>query len=346
MTPLRVAFAGTPEFAVASLRALMRSPHQLVGVLTQPDRPRGRGQSLTASPVRAAVSGSVPVAQPTALRAEEDRAQLAAWHPDVLVVVAYGLILPKAVLEIPPLGCVNVHASLLPRWRGAAPVERALLAGDEVTGVTIMLMDEGLDTGPMLRQQSIAIDPQDTGGSLRERLAGLGASLLLEALDGLAEGSLRPRPQPSEGVTYARKLEKREAPIDWRRPAVEIERQIRALQPWPVAETAQADTTAGKPERLLVHAARVAPISGTPSARIGGSQGHGSPACAGDPAVRPGLIVETNGHHQDGYIRVQCGVGCLDLLILQRPGGTRLPASVFTRGSRALERGMILGGTG
>jgi methionyl-tRNA formyltransferase len=321
---MRIAFAGTPEFAVPALLALLHSPHQLVGVLTQPDRPRGRGQRLTPSPVKAAVDASVPLAQPATLRSPEDREMLAAWHPDVLVVVAYGLILPKAVLEIPRLGCVNVHASLLPRWRGAAPVERALLAGDETSGVTIMLMDEGLDTGPILLQRPLAIDPGDTGASLRGRLATLGAALLLEALQGLADGTLHPHPQPAEGVTYARKLEKREAPIDWRRPAVEIERQVRALQPWPVAETSLTDPR-GMPERLLIHAARVAP-------------------CGAPAAAVPGCIVETDGRHEDGYIRVQCGEGCLDLLVLQRPGGQRLPASPFTRGPRALERSRILGG--
>lgn len=326
MTPLRVVFAGTPEFAVPALLALLRSPHQVVGVLTQPDRPRGRGRRLTPSPVKAAAVGSVPVDQPATLKTPADRAQLEAWYPDVLVVVAYGLILPKAVLEIPRLGCVNVHASLLPRWRGAAPVERALLAGDQTTGVTVMLMDEGLDTGPMLLQESIAIDPRDTGASLRERLAGLGGPLLLEALQGWAEGTLRPHPQPLEGVTYARKLEKSEAPIDWRRSAVQIERQVRALQPWPVAETARQDPQTGIPERLLVHAARLAPGGGA--------------AVAGGP----GCIVEAYGHHREGYIRVQCGDGCLDLLTLQRPGGPRLPASVFTRGPRPLERLMVLGG--
>jgi methionyl-tRNA formyltransferase len=321
---MRIAFAGTPQFAVPTLLALMSSPHQLVGVLTQPDRPRGRGRRLSPSPVKAAVDPSIPVSQPPALKSAEDRAQLAAWRPDVLVVVAYGIILPKAVLEIPRLGCVNVHASLLPRWRGAAPVERALLAGDETTGVTIMLMDEGLDTGPVLLQRPLAIDPHDTGASLRGKLADAGGLLLLEALQGLADGSLHAHPQPADGVTYARKLEKREAPIDWRRPAREIERQVRALQPWPVAETACTEPRAGgAPERLLVHAARIAP----PAAAQG----------------QPGLIVATEGRHEGGYIRVQCGDGCLDLLTLQRPGGQRQPAALFTRGPRALERSMVLG---
>ena len=323
---MRIAFAGTPEFAVPTLLALLRSPqHQLVGVLTQPDRPRGRGQRLSPSPVKAALDPSVPVAQPAKLRSPEDRAELVAWRPDVLVVVAYGLILPRAVLDIPRLGCVNVHASLLPRWRGAAPVERALLAGDATTGVTIMLMDEGLDTGPILLQREIATDPSDTGASLRARLAELGAPLLLEALQRLAAGTLCPRPQPAEGVTYARKLQKSEAAIDWSRPAAEIERRVRALQPWPVAETAISDPRTGAPERLLVHAARVVP---------------GSIAAVATP---PGCIVEADGRHEAGYIRVQCGDGCLDLLILQRPGGQRLAAAVFTRGPRALARSMVLG---
>jgi methionyl-tRNA formyltransferase len=323
---VRVAFAGTPEFAVPTLLSLMASSHQLVGVLTQPDRPSGRGRVLTPSPVKAAVDPSIPVAQPATLRAPEGQAPLIGWKPDILVVVAYGLILPKAVLEIPRLGCVNVHASLLPRWRGAAPIERALLAGDETTGVTIMQMDAGLDTGPMLLQREVAIGPLDSGPGLRAKLAGEGASLLLEALQGLSAGSLQPRAQPAEGVTYARKLEKREALIDWSRPAVEVERQVRALQPWPVAETALSDPRTGMADRLLIYAARLAPADG---------------AAAG---LRPGSIVATDGRHQEGYIRVQCGDGALDLLTLQRPGGQRLPAAVFTRGPRALEPSMVLGG--
>ena len=323
---MRVAFAGTPEFAVPSLLALMSSAHQLVGVLTQPDRPRGRGRRVTPSPVKVAAGTLVPVDQPASLKTAADRAQLSAWRPDVLVVVAYGLLLPAAVLEIPRLGCVNVHASLLPRWRGAAPVERALLEGDAATGVTIMLMDEGLDTGPLLLQQPIPIGPDDTAGSLREKLSGRGAALLLEALQGLAEGTLRPRAQPAEGVTYARKLEKREAPIDWKRTAVQIERQVRAFEPRPVAETTWRESTNATGERLLVHAARVSPLP------------------AAGTAAAPGCIVEVNGDHAAGYIRVQCGTGRLDLLTLQRPGGPRLPASVFTREPLALKPRMILGG--
>jgi methionyl-tRNA formyltransferase len=276
--------------------------------------------------VKVAAESLVPVAQPAALRTAEEQATLVDWRPDVLVVVAYGLILPKAVLEIPRLGCVNVHASLLPRWRGAAPIERALLAGDATTGVTIMQMDAGLDTGPILLQRPVAIGPHDSGTDLRARLAAEGAPLLLQALEGLAAGSLSPRAQPAEGVTYARKLEKREAPIDWSRPAVEVERQVRALQPWPVAETMLIDPRTGAAERLLVYAARVVPGESTAD------------------TVRPGCIIATDGAHQQGYIRVQCGDGALDLLTLQRPGGQRLPAALFTRGSRALEQSMVLGG--
>jgi methionyl-tRNA formyltransferase len=322
---MRIAFAGTPEFAVPTLLSLMGSPYQLVGVLTQPDRPSGRGRILTPSPVKAAVNASIPVAQPASLRSPDDQAQLVAWNPDILVVVAYGLILPRAVLEIPRLGCVNVHASLLPRWRGAAPIERALLAGDETTGVTIMQMDAGLDTGPILLQREVAIGAFDTGPGLRARLAKEGAALLLEALQGVSAGSLRPRAQPAEGVTYARKLDKREAPIDWGRPAVEIDRQVRALQPWPVAETAVTDPGTGMAERLLIYAARVAP------------------ADSAAPGLPPGSIIATDGR-QEGYIRVQCGEGALDLLTLQRPGGQRQPAAVFTRGARALEPSRVLGG--
>jgi methionyl-tRNA formyltransferase len=321
---MRVAFAGTPEFAVPTLLALMRSPHELVGVLTQPDRPRGRGRHLSASPVKLAAGESAPLAQPLTFRSPDAQAQLAAWRPDVLVVVAYGLLLPNAVLAIPRLGCVNVHASLLPRWRGAAPVERALLAGDETTGITIMRMDEGLDTGPILLQRSLVIAPEDTGGSLRARLADLGAPLLLEALEGLAANTLQTRPQPADGVTYARKLQKIEAPIDWRQGAAQIERQIRALQPWPVAETAWRDPASGVSERLLVHGARLGP--------------------PGELAGPPGRIIETEARHGLGYVRVQCGEGCLDLLSLQRPGGQPQAASAFTHGRRALLPSMVLGG--
>jgi methionyl-tRNA formyltransferase len=292
-------------------------------VLTQPDRPQGRGRRPTPSPVKVAAEG-LPLSQPESLQQPADRLPLASWHPDVLVVVAYGLILPQAVLDLPTLGCVNVHASLLPRWRGAAPIERALLAGDAQTGLTIMRMEPGLDTGPVLLTRRVDIEPTDTAGRLRERLAAASGALLLEALEGLAAGSLQAVPQPVEGVSYARKLEKREALIDWHRAAIEIERQVRALNPWPVAETSRWDPAgSGEPERLLVHAARLGP--------------------ADEPRAEPGTVLATDGRGGKGFVRVQCGSGCLEMLTLQRPGGRPLPAAAFTHGPHRLEPHQRLG---
>jgi methionyl-tRNA formyltransferase len=288
---LRVAFAGTPEFALPALRALARSSHHIVGVLTQPDRPRGRGQRVASSPVKeAALSYGFPVAQPASLRAEADRAPLVDWRPDVLVVVAYGLILPAAVLQLPRLGCVNIHASLLPRWRGAAPIQRAILAGDRETGVTIMLMEAGLDTGPILLQRPVSIAPDETARSLHDRLAPLGAEALLEALHGLDAGTIASGAQPADGVTYASKIDKAEAVIDWRDDARAIERKVRAFDPWPVAETRLEG------EQLRIHAARATDDEG--------------------PDARAGTILSTS---TDG-IRVRCGSGTLVLTELQRPG--------------------------
>jgi methionyl-tRNA formyltransferase len=289
---LRVAFAGTPEFALPALAALL-ARHSVVGVLTQPDRPRGRGRKLAASPVKsAALASHLPLAQPQTLNSPEARAALLDWHPQVLIVVAYGLILPREVLALPPLGCINIHASLLPRWRGAAPIQRAILAGDTETGVTIMQMDEGLDTGPVLLQRRLAICASHTSGSLHEALSTLGAAALLTALDGLA-GGLAPRPQPPEGVTYAPRIEKAEARIDWSRDALEIERQVRAFNPWPVAETALD----GEPLRIL--AAQAEP---------------------GDKSADPGAIIAVH----DDFMRVRCGRGCLRVTEVQRPGRRRL----------------------
>lgn len=323
-TPLRVAFAGTPQFALPVLLELLHSPHRLVGVLTQPDRPQGRGRQLAASPVKLAIQASVPVHQPASLKTPADWACLLEWRPDVLVVVAYGLILPQAVLDLPPLGCLNVHASLLPRWRGAAPIEHALLAGDRETGLTVMRMEAGLDTGPILLQRRVPIEPLDTGGTLRDRLADLSGPLLLQALAGWAGGTLAPRAQPDEGITYARKLDKRDAEIHWSGPAEQIERQVRALRPRATAETVRIDADSGAEERLLVHAARLGPPS--------------------DPAgTEPGEILAVHGSHQDGYIRVQCGTGSLELLRLQRPGGVPQRAGVFASGHRPLQPRMRLG---
>ncbi|HEV3181526.1 MAG TPA: methionyl-tRNA formyltransferase [Steroidobacteraceae bacterium] len=303
---MRVVFAGTPEFALPALEAL-RSRHEIIGVLTRPDRPSGRGRRVTASPVKiAAIAHQLPVAQPPTLKGEAARAQLASWRPDVLVVVAYGLLLPPEVLALPPFGCLNVHASLLPRWRGAAPIERAILAGDHCTGITIMQMDAGLDTGPTLLQRRVEISRAHTGGSLRAELAALGAQTILDALSGLAADTLIGRPQPEEGATYARRIEKAEAHIDFRRDALEIERQVRAFNPEPVAET-RLDG-----EQLRIFAARA--LEETSLDESGGEIA----AKSADPGAILGV--------QDESMIVQCGRGRLSVTEVQRPG--RRPVSV------------------
>jgi methionyl-tRNA formyltransferase len=290
---LRVAFAGTPDFALTAFKSVVGSRHAVVGVLTQPDRPKGRGRQLAASPVKvAAVELGIPVSQPVTLKTEADRAELASWRPDVLVVVAYGLILPRAVLELPRLGCVNIHASLLPRWRGAAPIQRAILAGDVESGVSIMRMDVGLDTGPVFLERKVAISPQDTGGSLHDRLAALGASAVVEVLDQLAEDRAVSTPQREDGLTYASKIDKAEALIDWTRPAAEIERQVRAFNPWPIAETRLEG------EQLRIYAAEAISL---------GSH---------EAVHTPGSVVELRGDS----IVVACGHGRLAVKELQRPG--------------------------
>jgi methionyl-tRNA formyltransferase len=238
------------------------------------------------------------------------RADLLEWRPDVLVVVAYGLILPQAVLTLPRLGCVNIHASLLPRWRGAAPIQRALLAGDSETGVSIMLMDVGLDTGPVLLERRVPITPEDTGGSLHDRLADLGATALIEALDGFVAGTIEPRPQPPEGVTYAAKIDKAEALIDWRRNALDIERQVRAFNPWPVAETQLEG------EQLRIHAARAASSDSAVVASAGGRA-----PLASEPGQIVGLAHEA--------LLVACGQGLLAVTRLQRPGRRPIAARDF-----------------
>ncbi len=234
----RVIFMGTPEFAVPTLAMLVEEGYELVAVVTQPDRPAGRGRELTPSPVkRYALAHGLPVLQPETLRPPETVAELAALRPDVIVVAAFGMILRPAVLAIPPKGCLNVHASLLPRHRGASPISAAILAGDPVTGVTIMLMDEGMDTGPILAQATTEIRPDDTAGTLGERLARQGADLLAATLPMWLAGEIHPQPQPAEGATVCRPLRKEQGQIEWMRPAVEIERMVRAYQPWPGAFT-------------------------------------------------------------------------------------------------------------
>jgi methionyl-tRNA formyltransferase len=314
-SPLRIAFAGTPDFAVPALQALVRSPHSVVGVLTQPDRPKGRGQQLAASPVKqAALAANLPVAQPQTLKTEEGRAALVGWEPDVLVVVAYGLILPPVALAIPALGCVNIHASLLPRWRGAAPIQRAILAGDEESGTTIMLMEAGLDTGPMLLQKRLRIEPDDTGGSLHDRLSAQGAEVIVEALESLAGGKLKPQPQPAEGVTYAAKLQKSEAPIDWATSAQDIERKVRAFNPWPIAETLQN----GEQLRVL--------------------RAHAEPDESAHPGQQaPGTILSVS----ERAILVQCGLGRLAIAEVQRAG--RRPVTARDFANAGAHAGQVLG---
>ncbi len=298
-SPLRIVFAGTPEFALPSLRAAARQG-QVVAVYTQPDRPAGRGRQLAASPVKqAALNNGWEVRQPTTLRTLEARRALAALEPDVMVVVAYGLLLPPRVLAIPRHGCWNVHASLLPRWRGAAPIQRAIEAGDTRTGVCLMKMEEGLDTGPVMLSLATPIESDDTGGSLHNRLAELGAEVLTDALTLLRAGMRpTPKPQPSEGVTYARKLDKAEARLNWNQPAIALDRRVRAFHPWPVAEA----TVDG--ERLRIHEAR--PLDVTHKAS-------------------PGAVLAAS---RDG-LDIACGEGALRLLVVQREGGRALPVADY-----------------
>lgn len=303
---LRVVFAGTPAFAVPPLRAL-HAGHQLVGVLTQPDRPAGRGRALAASAVKqVALELDLPVVQPARLCGDPQALavtleQLASWQPDVMVVVAYGLMLPREVLELPRLGCLNIHASLLPRWRGAAPIQRAILAGDSQTGVCIMQMDEGLDTGAIWARARVPIGAQATAATLRDELSELGARQLLAALAGLAAGTLTAQPQPATAVTYAHKLSKAEASIDWRSAASGIDRQIRAFNPWPVAQT-------------LLNGEVVKLLRSRPGTRS---------ALQADAA--PGALLGLVGD----ALEIACGEGVLQVLELQRAGRKPVAARDF-----------------
>ncbi|MDD3352373.1 methionyl-tRNA formyltransferase [Zoogloea sp.] len=296
---MKVAFAGTPEFAATALEAILSAGFEVPLVLTQPDRPAGRGMQLQPSPVKqVALSAGIPVHQPEKLRTPEQQAPLAGCAADVLVVAAYGIILPQTVLDLPRHGCLNIHGSLLPRWRGAAPIHRAIQAGDAQTGITIMQMDAGLDTGDMLLRRPIAIASDDTTGSLHDRLAWLGAEMIVEALQALPDG-LTATPQPTEGVTYAAKIGKAEAAIDWNRPAIELERMIRAFNPFPGAIATYGDT----PVKLW----RVRAIDATGS---------------------PGEVLLAEG----AGVIVACGEGSLCITELQKPGARRLPAADFLRG--------------
>ena len=305
MTSLRIAFAGTPQFALPALRALLGSRHRVVGVLTQPDRPAGRGRELRASPIKLlAQEAHLPLAQPATLKTPEGRAIIHEWSPDLLVVVAYGLILPQAVLDRPRLGCLNIHGSLLPRWRGAAPIQRAILAGDAETGVCIMQLEAGRDTGPVLLERRHPIGMHDTAGDLHDALSELGAAALLEAIAALTSGTVVMRPQPAEGVTYAAKLEKSEAGLDWSRNVTLLDRQVRAFNPWPMAETQFAGET------LRVLRARVA----------GTTAGHAA----------PGTLL---GIAEDG-LHVACGEGVLAVRELQRAGKRPVSARDFANAVR------------
>lgn len=296
---MRIVFAGTPEFAVPCLRAAA-NVGEVVGVYTQPDRPAGRGRGLTPSPVKKeALLRGFPVLQPENFRSRESRDALRALRPDVMVVVAYGLILPQSVLDIPVEGCWNVHASLLPRWRGAAPIQRAIEAGDAETGVCLMRMERGLDTGPVLLSQSTPIGADETGGQLHDRLAALGAQVLADGL-ALLRAGIRPvpQPQPAEGVTYAHKLDKQEARLDWSQPAAVLANKVRAFNPWPMAEAQLAG------ERVRV---------------------HGAVALDEVHDASPGCVLRAT---REG-IDIACGRGVLRVRLLQREGGRAITAADF-----------------
>jgi methionyl-tRNA formyltransferase len=295
---MRIVFAGTPEFAVPPLKRLLETSHEVCAVYTQPDRPAGRGRKLAASPVKqVAEAHGIPVYQPLSLKEPEDQAQLRALEPDLWVVVAYGLILPKATLGIPRLGCVNIHASLLPRWRGAAPIQRAVLAGDEETGVTLMFIEPRLDSGPMLLKKICRIGRLETASQLHDRLSLLGAEALAELLPDLETGAVSPEIQDESLVTYAAKLDKGEAPLNWSLPAVELERQVRAFNPWPVAETLWRDA----PLKVWLAEALDEAVEAT-----------------------PGTVLS-----RERTLDVATGRGVLRLLEVQLPGGRRIPARDF-----------------
>jgi len=296
---LRIVFAGTPEFAVPALDALHGAGHAIQAVYTQPDRPAGRGQTLTSSPVkRRAVELGLPVEQPATLHGAAAAADLVAYQPDLLVVVAYGLLLPPAILGVPRLGCWNIHASLLPRWRGAAPIQRAILAGDAMTGITIMQMDRGLDTGPMLLVRPTPIDARECSGQLHDRLAKLGAGAIVAAVERWQAGRLVAVGQPTEAATYAAKIRKQEAVIDWQQTAAQIDRQVRAFNPWPVAETRWQ----GQQLRIW-EAENVAAGSG----------------------AEPGRVLEADG----GMLLVATGEGALALHRVQMAGRRAVTAAEF-----------------
>ncbi|MGO1073436.1 methionyl-tRNA formyltransferase [Lysobacter sp. CA199] len=303
---MRLVFAGTPDFAVPALRAATQKG-EVVAVYTQPDRPAGRGREMSISPVkREALLRGIPVLQPENFKAAVSREALRALQPDLMIVVAYGLILPQSVLDIPTYGCWNLHASLLPRWRGAAPIQRAIEAGDSETGVCLMQMEKGLDTGPVLLAQTTEIGENETGGQLHDRLAELGAQALSDGL-GLLRADLRLKPwiQPEQGATYAHKLDKAEARLDWSGPANALANKVRAFNPWPMADALIAG------ERVRVHGAIALPLE------------HG---------VEPGTVLQAG---REG-IDIACGEGALRIRVLQREGGKAITAADYLNGRRDL----------
>jgi methionyl-tRNA formyltransferase len=321
---MRLIFAGTPEFAATVLAALLAHRHRVVAVYTQPDRPAGRGRQPRASPVKAlALEHSIPVEQPRSLRDAAPQRALAALDADAMIVAAYGLLLPAAVLDIPRRGCINVHASLLPRWRGAAPIQHAILAGDRETGVSIMQMDAGLDTGPVLRRASCAIHDDDTGGSLHARLAVLGAATLIETLAALETGDLQAAPQDEALATHAGRITKGDGLLDWAEPAELLERRVRAFNPWPVAYTllpAAAPAGDNGAERLRIWSARVVTRSG---------------------AAQPGTVLACDASGID----VASGRDALRILTLQ-PAGRRIMSSGDYLNAHAMAVGTRLRGAG
>ncbi len=313
VAPKRIIFAGTPEFAAVALRRLIEDGHEIVAVYCQPDRPSGRGRVILPGPVkRLALDHQLHIEQPIDFKTDEAIISLKNLHADLMVVAAYGLILPRAVLDSPRFGCINIHASLLPRWRGAAPIQRAICAGDTESGICIMRMEEGLDTGPVLYSTRTPIDATDTAATLHDRLAHLGATALAHVLSHW--DSLQAVPQPESGVLYARKLEKHEAWIDWNHEAVVIDRQIRGLNPWPVAQTRMGT------EVLRIHRAHPDPLRT-------------------DPAARPGTIVHLD---KEGWV-IQTGKGSICIEQAQLPGGNVLHCSVLGRARTWIQPGLQLG---
>ncbi len=315
---LKIIFAGTPDFSVAPLKALLESEHEVIAVYTQPDRPAGRGRKLTPSPVKAcALEHGIDVYQPEKLKTAEDQQLLSDLGADLMVVVAYGIILPKVVLDAPRLGCINIHASLLPRWRGAAPIQRAILAGDTQSGITIMQMDEGLDTGDMLLKNPCDIAADESGSSLHDRLAVMGAEALMQALPGIVTQTLEPEKQDDALANYAHKLQKAEALIDWSKSAKQLQLQVNAFNAWPVAQT--PIDVKGKPQMLRIWRAEAIDATGA------------------DMAEPPGTVVSC----EKQGIDVATGEGYLRLLEIQMPGKKPMDVQAFVNANDI--SGIVLG---